>query len=343
MDRSSTPASRAQELLQSSIVIDLHIDSFIWNRFFRYDIAAKHDPHFLNGWFMHQVDLPRLHSAGVNGAMWSITTNPFRTGASRARTFEKNISRMEAIIQTNSDKMQLVSNSRDLHTILDHKKHAAWIVIQGGNALDHDLELIDRHQEKLTRVTLMHLTHSKLGTSSAPCPRFQKRGLTKLGHEFVKRLNQNRIFVDLAHADRETFMDAVVVHDKSQPLIVTHTGLSGVYPHWRNIDDEQMKNIADTGGVIGVMYQASFLGKGAEGKKTEAVVRHLEHIRKVVGEDFTALGSDWDGMVIPPLGLRSCDELANLVDVLLQRKWTTTEIEKALGLNYLRAFQQLRP
>ena len=332
----------ARELLRDSVVIDLHLDSFIWKRFFNYDISKEHPPHFLKGWFMHQVDLPRLNAAGFSGAMWSITTNPFRTSASRARTFEKNFANLKRILLEDPQKIKIISSSQDFTSIRSKAQHAAWIVIQGGNALDHDLSLMDRYSAELTRVTIMHLTHSKLGTSSAPSPTLRKRGLTPLGVEFVKRLNANRIFVDLAHADRNTFMDAVKIHDKNQPLIVTHTGVKAVYDHWRNIDDEQIKCVADTGGVIGVMFQASFLGKGSAGNETAAVVRHLEHIRKIAGEDATALGSDWDGLVVPPEGLRSCDELPNLIEIMLKRSWTSTQIEKTLGLNYLRAFKQLR-
>jgi membrane dipeptidase len=333
----------AREILNSSTVIDLHIDSFIWNRFFNYDILKKHEPHFLNGNFMHQVDLPRLKAAGVSGAMWSITTNPFRLSRSRARTFEKNVGDLKAILDRGKSELKLISHFRDFKSIPDKNTHAVWMVVQGGNALDHDLTLIDRHASELTRVTLMHLTHSKIGTSSSPIPAFRKKGLTPFGKDFVKRLNQNRIFVDLAHTDRETFMDAVQVHDSSQPLIVTHTGVKGVYEHWRNLDDEQIRCIAQTGGVVGVMYQSSFLGKGADGQETEAVVKHLEHIRKIAGDDVPALGSDWDGLVVPPKGLRSCDELPNLVEVMLTRSWSQNQIEKTLGQNFLRAFQRLRP
>jgi membrane dipeptidase len=333
----------AQELIQKSQVIDLHIDSFIWNRILGYDLFKSHPKSFTNGWFLGQVDLPRMEAAGFSGAMWSITTNPFRTSASRAKTFRKNLKKLTETFHAHPEQVQLITHSREFAAIPSKKTHAVWVSVQGGNALDHDLNLIDEASPLLSRVTLIHLTHSKIGTSSAPQPNFRKKGLTSFGKEFVERLNHHRIFVDLAHADRETFMDAVKVHDSSQPLIVTHTGVSGVYKHWRNIDDVQLKCIADTGGVIGIMYQASFLGKGAAGNETEAVVRHLEHIRKVVGEDFTALGSDWDGMVIPPKGLRSCEELPNLVRILMKRGWSETQIEKLLGQNFLRAYQLLRP
>ncbi len=86
----------------------------------------------------------------------------------------------------------------------------------------------------------------------------------------MRRLNEKRIFVDLAHISKRGFWDAVEVHDKSQPLMVTHTGVSGVYEHWRNLDDDQLRAIADSGGTIGVMYQSSFLENNLLGRQLEA-------------------------------------------------------------------------
>jgi membrane dipeptidase len=168
------------------------------------------------------------------------------------------------------------------------------------------------------------------------------QGLTAFGKDYVRRMNARRIFVDLAHINRKGFFEAVEVHDRSQPLIVSHTGVTGVRPHWRNIDDEQIRAVADTGGVVAVMYQSSFLGDSMNGEASW-VVDHLEHIVKVAGEDVPALGSDWDGAIIPPRGLRDCRELPRLVAIMLERGWTETRVRKVLGDNYLRALAALRP
>jgi membrane dipeptidase len=326
-----------------SPVIDLHIDSFIATRIFGYDIFKRHTPRFSRGFFLGQVDLPRLKDAGFTGALWSITTNPFRTARGRAQIFQKNINRFLEIANAHSDQIKIISEFSDIARAEEQNQHAAFITIQGGSALDYDLDLITKHAKQLTAVTLMHLTHSRLGTSCTPYPSFKKRGLTKRGCEYVRALNQNKIFLDLAHADPKTFQDAMKVHDKSQPLLVSHTGINGIYAHWRNLSDEQLKQVADTGGVIGIIFERNFLGKNSKEKSLDSIVNHLEHVHKVVGEDFTALGSDWDGMIIPPKGLRSCSELPNLIRVMQKRGWNTQKVEKTLGLNFLRAFRQLRP
>ena len=123
---------------------------------------------------------------------------------------------------------------------------------------------------------------------------------------------------------------------------MTHTGVSGVHPHWRNLDDEQLRAIADSGGTVGVMYQSSFLGDRALGGSAETIVRHLAHIVETVGEDHASLGSDWDGAITPPRDMPTCLELPKLVQIMLDRGWDDTRIRKILGGNFLRVVEALR-
>jgi membrane dipeptidase len=134
----------------------------------------------------------------------------------------------------------------------------------------------------------------------------------------------------------------VAAHDKSLPLMCSHTGVTGVHQHWRNLDDEQIRAVADSGGVIGVMYQSTFLGDPLLGGKAESVVRHLEHIASVGGDDAPALGSDWDGAIVTPRDMQTCLELPRLVQIMLDRNWSETRVRKALGANFLASVQRMR-
>src|SRR5690606_19095882 len=111
-------------------------------------------------------------------------------------------------------------------------KHGAFLGVQGGNALP-TLEDFDRIPNgEIIRITLVHLTNSQLGRSSAPSPAFfGPRGLTAYGHAYVERMNERRILVDLAHIGRDAFFEALGAHDHAQPLVVTHTGVDAVRPH----------------------------------------------------------------------------------------------------------------
>ncbi len=333
----------AVELYLDSDVIDLHVDSFIWARIFGYDLTRRHGHGLLGAVAYSQVDFPRILEAGLSGATWVITTNPSRSSASRARTFVKNLRRLRRIFESVPEQFALVRNVAEYRAARAQGKHGAFIGIQGGNALDHAPDSLDLIEDDLVlRITLVHLSSSSLGVTSSPLKAGADSGLTDKGRDYVRRLNDKKIFVDLAHISKRGFWDAVEVHDKDKPFIVTHTGVSGVFEHWRNLDDDQLRAVADSGGTIGVMYQSSFLGDPYFGGKAESIARHLGHIVDTVGEDHASLGSDWDGAISPPRDMLTCLELPRLVELLLRQGRSPECVRKILGKSFLRTVELLR-
>lgn len=332
----------AVELYLASDVIDLHLDTFIWNRIVGYDLRKRHGGGLFRWRFYSQVDLPRIREARITGGIWVITTNPLRTAAGRARVFPRNLDKLTQILSSVPDDVTLVKTAAQYAAAAAAGKHAAFIGIQGGNAVDAPgaVETLD---DRIVRVTLVHLSKSSLGQTSSPLGGKEDSGLTDAGRHYVEVLDQKRIFVDLAHISKRGFFDAVKAHDRSLPLIVTHTGVSGVHEHWRNLDDAQLRAIADTGGTIGVMYESGFLGPGARrDAKVEWVADHVMHIVKTVGEDHASLGSDWDGAIVPPRGLTTPLELPRVVDLLLKRGLSPDGVKKVLANNFLRSLKHLR-
>jgi membrane dipeptidase len=330
----------AVEIYLASDVIDLHLDSFIWTRIFGYDLTRRHGHGLLGARFYSQVDLPRIREACVTGGIWVITTNPLRGAAGRERAFAKNLARLTSILESVPDDVELVRDAAGYRRAVAAGKHAAFLGVQGGNALDAQGAL-DALDQRIVRVTLVHLSTSSLGVTSSPLAR-AAGGLTDAGRAYVEALDAKRIFVDLAHIDRRGFFDAVEAHDPSLPLIVTHTGVTGITPHWRNLDDEQLRAVADTGGTVGVMYQSSFLGEPFFGGRASAIADHLVHIVKTVGDEHASLGSDWDGAIVPPRDMPTCLELPRVVELLLARKLSPDSIQKILGGNFLRSLALLR-
>ena len=161
------------------------------------------------------------------------------------------------------------------------------------------------------------------------------QGLTDFGRDLVARCNDLGVLVDLAHLNRKGFLEACSV--STAPVVVSHTGLSAVHDMWRNIDDQQVRAVADTGGCIGIIYHRKFLG----GSTLEAVVRHLVHCWKVGGEDTPALGSDFDGLIVPPKDLPDASALPRLTQALLDHDVPERVIHKMLGLNALRVFESV--
>lgn len=334
----------AIDLYLESDVFDFHVDSFIWNRIFGYDLTERHDEGVFGARFYSQVDLPRIREAQITGACWVITTNPAKIAEERANAFVENVRTLRAILESVPDDVAVVRNAREYRAARAAGKHGAFIGMQGGNALDRDPAALDLIPDDLVlRITLVHLSSSSLGVTSSPAAgKRGPRGLTQAGRDYVRRLNHKKIFVDLAHISREGFFDALEVHDRSQPVLVTHTGVNGVFPHWRNLDDEQIKAVADLGGTIGIMFHGQFLDGKYMGGSAEAIVRHLEHVMKVAGDDFASLGSDWDGAICTPRDMPTCLELPKMVDLMLRRGWKGDAVKKVLGGNAIRVIESLR-
>lgn len=328
--------------MRAAEVVDLHLETFIPPRLYGYDLFTRHDRHFLGGRFFGHLDFPRALDAGLSGAMWSIATNVARGAAGRWRALEANVRELREAFEATEGRMEIVRTSGEYAAARERGAHAALIAVQGGNA--YEASPGPAALEDVVRVTLMHLSNSCYGRTSSPLSLGRKPGLSPAGKRFVEELDASRIFVDLAHVDRRGFWDAVEVHDAGLPLIDTHTGLDGVRDHWRNLDDDQVRAIADTGGVIGIIFEPTFLRARGRPNDGSMVIDHLEHLIDVGGEDVAALGSDYDGAITPPPDLRDgFVAYYRLVQRMLDRGWGETRIRRLLGLNFLRSFGDLRP
>jgi membrane dipeptidase len=334
----------AAELYAASDVIDLHVDTFIWTRIFGYDLRKRHGTGPLDARIWGSSDLPRVLDAGLTGLMWVITTNPLRTRRGRRNALLENLAHLSRLLERDGH-VRIVKHMREYAAARAAGKHAAFLGIQGGNALSYSLDDFDRPElAALWRITLLHFTRSRIGAPALPARlRFGYQGLTQYGRDYVRRLNDKRILVDLAHISPEGFWDVIDVHDRSLPLAVTHAGCAAIHRHFRNLTDSQLRAVAGTGGIVGVMFQSSFLGDPALHGRAERVVDHLAHIVETVGEDHAAIGSDFDGAIIPPRDLKTVLDLPRLVDIMLKRGFRERTIQKILGGNALRVLTALRP
>ncbi|MCC7077242.1 MAG: membrane dipeptidase [Acidimicrobiia bacterium] len=339
-------SSEAVALTHDAEVFDLHLETFLWPRLLPgWDPVRRHGTGVFDARYGGQTDVPRLLEAGVDAAHWSIATNPLRSAAGRERTFHRNLARLRGMIEAHPN-LEHVRTATEHRKARDAGRHAAWIAIQGGNALDHDVDAVTRiPDDSVCRITLVHLSTSSLGKTSAPDPLHRgSAGLTDLGRRYVEACDSARILVDLAHIHPEAFWDAVEVHDASLPLIDTHTGVDAVTLHWRNIDDDQILAIARTGGTIGVIFACQFLGAPYwGGPAADLLLAHLTHIIDVAGEDHASLGTDWDGFIITPRDMPTCLDLPVLTQKMLDAGWAEDRIRKVLGGNALRVMETIRP
>lgn len=334
----------AVQLTRSIGVVDLHIEPFLTHRLWGTDLHERRGGISWAGRFFGHLDFPRMAEGGLAAGMWSITTHPFRSAGDRWLAFQENLSALRGLLADTGGAYRAVRNATEMKQALEAGAHAAIISVQGGNALqgapDGPRSVPDNW---LVRVTLVHLTNSVFGTTSSPLALWRRgQGLSPRGREFVEQLDSARVFVDLAHINPAGFWDAVAVHDRSLPLLVTHTGVQGVTPSWRNIDDEQIRAVADTGGTVGVIFADQFIRRRGSRTDGRLVVAHMKHIIDLVGDEFVSIGSDYDGAITPPADLRSGEAYPRLVQYMLDAGFTEARIERILRDNFLRTFQHLR-
>jgi membrane dipeptidase len=310
--------------------IDLHADTLMWSRWVDYDLLARHEPPLPWAAFAGHVDVPRMREGGMDAQFFGLVSLPV-TGKTRglARAIDEQIDELERTL-TRTSELRLVKTRADVEAATRDGAVSALLGIEGAHALEGDLERLAGFARRGVRyLGLLHFSANEAGFPAYG--RGQRdEGLTHFGRELVERCESEGVIVDLAHINRRGFLDACAMATK--PPIVSHTGVLGAFEHWRNIDDDQLRAVADRGGVVGVIFCPRFLG----GDGLEPVVKHLCHVIDVVGEDCAALGSDWDGMIVPTRELADPRGLPQLTDALLAAGLTPETIGKILRLNVLR-------
>jgi membrane dipeptidase len=249
--------------------------------------------------------------------------------------------------------------------------------IEGGHSIEEDLGLLEHFFERGVRVmTLVWNNHlswvrSCLDGAGAGVP----EGLSGFGREVVRRMNELGMVVDLSHAGRRSFYDALEASE--QPVIASHSGCSALHDHPRNLDDEQLRALAAAGGVVGVVFCTAFLDADAQAEDArlreseayrglsasddselfcaqsellqrearplaaERVVDHIQHAVEVAGIDHVGLGSDFDGIQRTPAGLEDASRYPLLAELLVKRGFDREDARKVLGGNMKRVFEQV--
>lgn len=170
---------------------------------------------------------------------------------------------------------------------------------------------------------------------------FAETGLTLFGKQFLRWAQDHQMIVDCAHMNRKSFWDAAEI--LQGPIVVTHGNADALCPDPRNYSDDQLRHIANTGGVIGVFLSSKYLTKNHEAT-IDDIVQHIDYIRATIGDDHIALGSDFGGITSgTPQGLSSVSELSNLWDTLRSCGYSQETIEKIAYRNAQRVLKELLP
>jgi len=310
---------------RDAVVVDLHVDTLL-------DLAAGKrtlDGRMGGG----QVDLPRLRQGGVDVQVFAAYIDPRQAarGSQRAREL---ISVFHRAMDRYADEIVLARSVDEIEAAHRAGKIAAVLSVENlGDALQGEVDQVDTLYREGVR--LASLTWNPANLLADGARETRHGGLSPLGRRVVARMQELGMIVDVSHLSAAAFWDVLAA--TRGPIVATHSDAAAVQPHRRNLTDDQLRALAARGGVVGINFYPDFLGAPT----LERVVAHVDHMVAVMGADYVALGSDFDGIEKVPQGLEDVSKLPNLTRALLARGYPPEQVRKILGENALRVFRQV--
>lgn len=281
--------------------------------------------------------------------------------------YQKAIDFEHALIAANPERMLLVRSAADILKAKRERKHGVVIGTQDSVMVGPVLDRLAEMKKRGVMTVQLTYNNGNLAGDGALEPR--DGGLTKLGRATIERIEAEKILLDLSHGGARTMAEAAA-HAK-RPLVISHTAARNLVDHPRNTADATLKAVADKGGVVGVYFMPFLTGDSRP--KGDDLLRHIDHVANVVGEDHIGIGTDngplptllddktkaaldkWQkerierGIAAPgeaigvyPLlaDYNSVDRYRRFASDLQKRGWSQARLEKLLGGNFLRVYRE---
>jgi len=371
-----------ERIHKEALVADLHCDTLIQMKR-GYDFSRRHND--------YHVDIPRMIEGGVDLQVFASFLGSAKKEENPFDNVIASIDLLKGEISKQSDKIAVCLTSGDAQQINESNRISALLSIEGGLALDKDSANVERfYKQGIRLITIAHSKPNGWCTSSEEKDA-SFHGLTELGREMISEMNRLGIIIDLSHSSDATFEEVLKI--STQPVIASHSCARSLCDHPRNLTDDQIKALAERGGMVGVTFVSQFLcsefrkaysehwkkipeenarklpelflseiPEEEKQKQMQAynpllddiknkfaslrpsvktVVDHIDHMVNLVGADYVGLGSDYDGMSMPPRELEDCSKMPNVTKELVARGYTETDIKKILGGNFLRVFKSV--
>ena len=326
-----TVSTEARAVHDAALIVDLHCDLLLTRHFLGWDWQKRHRPNPLPGaaLFGH-CDVPRLREGNVGAIAFGVVTNPLRR-ASGPRAVESDLDALAEEVRRSPETLTMCGNAQAIRAARQNGQIACFAGLEGAHGLHGRLDDLPRFREKgLRYVGLVHFSANEAARPMVGWGADNTAGLTPFGHDLVDELWRLGILVDGAHLGKAALLETC--RRARRPVLISHTGCTAVHGSPRGVDDEVLRAVAGTDGVVGVIFVTPFIGRGG----AASAARHLDHIRRTVGVRHCALGTDWEGFALYPNDLDSAEKLPNLTQALLELGWSAEEIHAAYGENVLR-------
>ncbi len=324
--------AEARQLHRDILTLDSHCDTPM---FFQQGVRFDHrDAHVL-------VDLHKMQEGGLD-ASCMVAYLPQKERDDASLQFAKDmaeglIDQLEEMVESNREHVDFARTPDQLFALKKAGKHAIMKGIENGYAIGKDISLLKHFQDRgVVYITLCHNGDNDICDSARG--QGEHGGLSEFGRQVVVEMNRLGLLIDLSHAAESTFWD--VLKESQKPVVCSHSSCKTLCDHPRNLTDEQMKALAEHGGVMQVTFYEGFLRKDGQATLQDALA-HIDHAVEVMGIDHVGIGTDFDGDGGVP-GLASASEVINLTRGLLRRGYSHEDIQKLWGANFLRVMSQVQ-
>jgi membrane dipeptidase len=314
----------------SLLMVDLHndvIDVLIRDPLYNFSIWNNYN----------HTDIPRLQAGDVDIQFFALWVNP--------NTYTNYYEQTLVMIDTFNDIMinnpSSIEQATDFDEALDinsQGKIAAVIGVEGGHSIENSLEKLENLYNSGMRYMTITWNNSLDWAISHSDPNALTVGLSEFGRDVIRKMDSLGIIIDVSHVGIKTIEDILDV--TSNPIIASHSGARAITNNSRNLYDWQIQDIANSGGVVGIVFYPNFL-TGTNSATINNVIQHIDHIVNLVGIDYVAIGSDFDGIGRTPLGLENVSKFPNLTLALLENGYSVEDVRKILGDNFKRVFEQV--
>lgn len=310
----------------------------------------------------HTMDLIReVIDSGTNAVCVTLT-DPKVHGEAALDAALDDLLAYDRHVDRNSDLLLKATRVADIHQARSQGRLALLYMLQNTTPIHKDVDRLDMFYNLGLRA--LQLTYNYQNYVGAGCRERHDAGLTVFGVELIEHMNEIGMLVDTSHAGMRTMREAIDVSAK--PTIISHTGCQAVHEHVRNTTDENLRALADSGGVVGICQIRPFLTENTDRDNVRFYFDHIDHAVKVAGIEHVCIGSDRDHRVIED----SAAELATLLeeegaqfqpadwplympalngprrmevvwDGLVDRGYSEDEVERIMGLNLLRLYTEV--